>query len=88
MKAPKKHRSLCQHEFCEEPADKARKSGLCVAHAREWINSPEWREAMADEDIRSWMGLRMEKTAMRLVGKYKRKWLKRLTSEPAQEEGT
>lgn len=71
---------MCQHDFCEERADKERKSGLCEEHTREWINSPEWREAMADGTIRFWMSLRVEKRALRLVGKHKRRWLKRVTS--------
>ncbi len=82
----KKHRSMCQHEFCESAADKDRKSGLCEEHTREWMRSLEWREAIADENIRLWMSLRIEKTARRLVGKYKRRWLKRVTSEPEPSE--
>lgn len=90
MSTPKKHRSLCKYEFCEEQADKHRKSGLCEEHTRHWINSPEWREAQQDENVRFWFGLRADKEAMRIVnGKYKKKWLKRMAAPPADdaEEG-
>lgn len=87
----KKHKSLCQHEHCEQGADKDRKSGLCEEHTQEWMRSPEWREAAADEDIRFWLHLRSKKseqTANRLINKYKRRWLKRVTSEPEQEDAS
>lgn len=75
---PKKRGAWCAVEHCEEPKDAESGDGLCNAHSYEWRNSKEFREAVADENIRFWMSMKCEKKAMRLVGTFRRCWVKRI----------
>jgi len=77
-------RTCCAFPYCEEPQDEDLKSGLCEAHTAKWLRSPEWREATQDEKVRLWMSLRIEKSAMREVAKYRRKWAKRVSKEEGE----
>lgn len=69
---------------CHEAADKDRKTGLCDAHSRKWFCSPEFKEAMMDDDVRGYMALGLQARAMMTVNrKYKARWLKRIEAETA-----
>jgi hypothetical protein len=77
----KKHRTVCVFPECLERKDEDRKTGLCANHSQDWFASKEWREATQDPNVRFWMGLKSEKAAMRVVNKYRKKWMKRVSEE-------
>lgn len=72
----------CKVEGCEEGGNKDRKTGLCSTHSTTWLRSPEFSEAMKDEDVVGYMALGLKDRAMMTVNrKYKVRWLKRLAKE-------
>lgn len=73
--------SACKFPHCEEIASKERKSIFCEEHFGDWMRSTEWRQATQDETVRFWMGLGIQKEAMKVVNKYGRKWAKRVSDE-------
>ncbi len=80
-------RDACPVLGCEELKDKETKDNLCSKHSEEWRESEEFRDAVKDEGVIFMMNLGATKTAMREVAKYRRRWVKRVSStDPESEE--
>lgn len=73
-----KRGAWCAVEYCQEPKDKERNAGLCAGHSTEWLRSDEFRESTRDENVRAAMSLGLRDMAMRMVAKYRRRWVKRM----------